>query len=248
MKHIEGVFANNGTNRITNAIVAMWKWDEFFQGNPDLILKNPTLITQVKEKLKRNRECMHKCVEALFDPMLGALDDARLREMVNPDIGDSARFTDSLSSQDSSKGSSQNSSLSRVTSGASSMERSAFSYGSLESHDSDYSYDPKYSQSSQRSVRSVRSDRSLSPNPVLPTTGMESGGGGSSYKKTRKYRTKHKSNNNRRKRTRKNMKRNMKRNMKIIMNRNRKRTMTNKKSRLNMNTRKIKNIKIQYTK
>ena len=237
MKHIEGVFANNGTNRITDAIVAMWKWDEFFQGNPDLILKNPTLIHDVKEKLKRNRECMHKCVEALFDPMLGALDDARLREMVNPDIGDSAQFTDSLSSQDSS--------LSQASSAASSMEPS---FGSLGSHPSDDSYDPKYSQSSQRSVRSVRSDRSLSPNPVLTTTGMDAGGGGSSYKKTRKYRTKHKSNNNRRKRTRKNMKRNMKIIMKRNMNRNRKITMTNKKSRLNMNTRKIKNIKIQYTK
>ena len=242
MKHIEGVFANNGTNRITNAIVAMWKWDEFFQGNPDLILKKPTLIHDVKEKLKRNRECMHKCVEALFDPMLGALDDARLREMVKPDIDDSARFTDSLSSQDSSKGSSQGSSLSR----ASSMERSAFSYGSLGSHPSDYSYDPKYSQSIESSGSGM-SDGSVSP-ILFPVEQMDAGGGGSSYKKTRKYRTKHKSNNNRRKRTRKNMKRNMKIIMKRNMNRNRKITMTNKKSRLNMNTRKIKNIKIQYTK
>ena len=241
MKHIKGVFANNGTNRITNAIVAMWKWDEFFQGNPDLILKKPTLIHDVKEKLKRNRECMHKCVEALFDPMLGALDDARLREMVKPDIGDSAQFTQSESSQGSY--------LSQASSAASSMEpsqASAFSYGSLGSHPSDYSYVPP--NDSQSSQGSVRSGRSVSPNPVLPTTEMDAGGGGSSNKKTRKYRIKHKSNNNRRKRTRKNMKRNMKRNMKIIMNRNRKRTMTNKKSRLNMNTRKIKNIKIQYTK
>ena len=251
MKHIEGVFAVNGTNVITDAIVAMWKWDEFFQGNTDLILKNPTLITQVKEKLKRNRECMHKCVEALFDPMLGALDDARLREMVNPDIGDSAQFTDSLSSWDSSKGSSQGSSLSRASSAASSMEPS---FGSLGSHDdSDMSYvPPSYSQSIEPSD-SVMSDGSVSPRlfpakQIAEVESMDAGGGGSSNKKTRKYRTKHKSNNNRRKRTRKNMKRNMKIIMKRNMNRNRKRTMTNKKSRLNMNTRKIKNIKIQYTK
>lgn len=237
MKHIGGVFADNGTNGITDAIVAMWKWDEFFQGNPDLILKNPTLIPQVKEKLKRNRECMHKCVEALFDPMLGALDDARLREMVNPNIYDSAKFTESQSSQ------------SQTSSAASSMEPSQpsqasdFSYGSLRSHPSDMSYDPKYSQGSEMSDRdsqsSLTSDRSrsLSPNPVLPTTRMDAIGGGSSIKKTRKYRIKHKSNNNRRKRTRKNMKRNIKRNMK----RNMKRIITNKKSRFNMNTRKIKN-------
>jgi hypothetical protein len=222
MKHIGGVFANNGTNGITDAIVAMWKWDEFFQGNPDLILKNPTLIPQVKEKLKRNRECMHKCVEALFDPMLGALDDARLREMVKPDIYDSAKFTESQSSWDSS--------LSRTSSAASS-QASAVSYGS---HPSDMSYDPKYSQGSVMNS-SEMSDGSVSPRlfPLESTAkakqSMEASRGGSSIKKTRKYRIKHKSNNNRRKRTRKNMKRNMKR------------TITNKKSRFNMNTRKIKN-------
>jgi len=199
----------------------MWKWDEFFQGNPDL-------NDQVKEKLKRNRECMHKCVEALFDPMLGALDGAKVTEAYNPDDVPSTTLTNPDSSQGSS--------LSR-TSSTGPSQASAFSLGS---HDSDLSYvPPNGSQGSEMSDRDSQSSstsdrsRSLSPNPVLPTTGMDAIGGGSSIKKTRKYRIKHKSNNNRRKRTRKNMKRNMKRNIK--------RTITNKKSRFNMNTRKIKN-------
>jgi hypothetical protein len=142
--------------------------------------------------------------------------------MVKPDIYDSAKFTESQSSWDSS--------LSRTSSAASS-QASAVSYGS---HPSDMSYDPKYSQGSVMNS-SEMSDGSVSPRlfPLESTAkakqSMEASRGGSSIKKTRKYRIKHKSNNNRRKRTRKNMKRNMKR------------TITNKKSRFNMNTRKIKN-------